>query len=69
MEIFGGSEELVHDVTLMNILQERAFLYHSVQVRIWDREEEEETAHLWLQHHHGEMIGSYILMDYTREYL
>lgn len=34
MKIFNGFEQLVHHITLMDILQKRAFLYHSVQVRI-----------------------------------
>ena len=34
MEVFNGFEELVHHITFMDVLQEGAFLYHSMQVRI-----------------------------------
>lgn len=35
MQVFDGFKKLVHHITFVNVFQQSALLYHSMQVRIW----------------------------------
>ena len=37
VQVLGGSEQLVHDVPLVDVLQNAALLDHVVQIRIWGK--------------------------------
>lgn len=49
MKVLVGFEELVHNITFVDILEKRAFFNHSVQVRVWGKKikiKEENCQHI-----------------------